>query len=90
MLPLQFSPGENAETLGLSGEEEYFIMGLAGAADIPKQVLVRVQQDGESRDIKAIVRIDTPPRPHISKTAGSSTTSCASFWRPKPTPVLAF
>ena len=60
MLPLQFSPGENAETLGLSGEEEYSIMGLAGAADMPHQVLVRVQQDGNSRDIKAIVRIDTP------------------------------
>ncbi|MFQ4150007.1 aconitate hydratase [Arthrobacter sp. LAPM80] len=60
VLPIQFSPGENAEKLGLSGEEEYSITGLAGAAGIPKQVLVRVEQDGKSQNITAVVRIDTP------------------------------
>ena len=60
VLPLQFSPGESAESLGLTGEEVYAITGLAGAAEIPKQVRVRVEQDGKSRDISAEVRIDTP------------------------------
>jgi len=41
VLPLQFSPGESAESLGLTGEEVYAITGLAGAAESPKQVRVR-------------------------------------------------
>ncbi len=60
VLPLQFSPGESAETLGLTGEEVYSVTGLAGTAGIPKQVQVRVEQDGKIREITAAVRIDTP------------------------------
>ncbi len=60
VLPLQFSPGENAESLGLTGEEEYSITGLAGANEIPRHVQVRAELDGKPLDITAVVRIDTP------------------------------
>jgi aconitate hydratase len=52
--PLQFMPGENAESLGLSGREEFSISGLeGGAADE-----VTVQADGN--EFRARVRLDTP------------------------------
>ncbi len=60
VLPLQFSPGESADSLWLNGEEVYAITGLAGAGEVPKKVRVRVEQNGKSGDISAEVRIDTP------------------------------
>jgi aconitate hydratase len=60
VLPLQFPAGESAESLGLSGEEEFAISGLAEAmADggaPPKEVTVRAGD----REFQARVRIDTP------------------------------
>jgi aconitate hydratase len=60
VLPLQFRAGESAESLGLSGEEEFAISGLAEAmADggaPPKEVTVRAGD----REFQARVRIDTP------------------------------
>ena len=54
VLPLQFADGENAESLGLTGEEEYSITGIeAGEA---KQVTVRA----DDKEFTARVRIDTP------------------------------
>jgi len=53
ILPLQFLEGENAESLGLSGEEAFSIRGIRpGARE------VEVQADG--RAFTARVRIDTP------------------------------
>ena len=68
VLPLQFMPGQSAQSLGLTGEEIYSITGLAGANPLPRQVTVRVDADGrapESRpshatEFTATVRIDTP------------------------------
>jgi aconitate hydratase len=60
VLPLQFPEGESAESLGLTGEEEFTISGLAEAmADggaPPKEVSVRAGD----REFAARVRIDTP------------------------------
>src|SRR3954469_9141717 len=54
VLPLQFADGENAESLGLTGEEEYSITGIdAGEA---KEVTVRA----DDKEFTAHVRIDTP------------------------------
>jgi aconitate hydratase len=54
ILPLQFLDGENAETLGLTGREEYAIEGVEnGAADE-----VTVRADGT--EFRARVRLDTP------------------------------
>jgi aconitate hydratase len=60
VLPLQFLPGESAAAIGLTGEEIYSIVGLEGAEEIPNRVMVNVEQDGETRQFEAIVRIDTP------------------------------
>ncbi len=52
--PLQFMPGENAESLGLTGREEFSITGLEGGdAD---EVTVRA----DDKEFRARVRLDTP------------------------------
>ena len=59
VLPLQFLPGENAESLGLTGTEVFDITGIDNA-DAEQ---VRVTARGESGDpieFSARVRIDTP------------------------------
>jgi aconitate hydratase A / 2-methylisocitrate dehydratase len=57
--PLQYPEGENAESLGLSGEEEFTITGLAeplNDGDVPRTVNVKA---GDV-EFEARVRIDTP------------------------------
>jgi aconitate hydratase len=59
VLPLQYPEGESAESLGLSGEEEFSVTGLAepiNAGDLPRNVRVRA---GDV-EFEARVRIDTP------------------------------
>ncbi|MEE2033719.1 aconitate hydratase [Rhodococcus chondri] len=56
VLPLQFPEGESIESLGLTGEEEFTITGLAGVDAIPETVSVHA---GE-KQFDAPVRIDTP------------------------------
>ena len=56
VLPLQFKPGDSVASLGLTGEETFAIAGLAGVAEIPREVSVEA---GDKR-FDVIVRIDTP------------------------------
>jgi aconitate hydratase len=60
VLPLEFPPGETAESLGLSGEEVYSITGLSGVDTPPHEVTVRINAHDVSREFTATVRIDTP------------------------------
>ena len=60
VLPLQFASGESAQSLGLTGEEEYSVIGLDGEQTPPHTVVVRVEADGGAREFEATVRIDTP------------------------------
>jgi len=65
VLPLQFRPGESAESLGLTGHETYRIDGmrrLSGpAAAVPHELdVVATAEDGSERRFGARVRIDTP------------------------------
>jgi aconitate hydratase len=54
ILPLQFIPGENAESLGLTGREEFSIDGIEnGESDA---VTVRA----DDKEFRARVRLDTP------------------------------
>jgi aconitate hydratase len=59
VLPLQFREGENAASLGLTGEEKYTIVGIAEIQ--PRQdVEVKVTRDsGEEFAFTARCRIDT-------------------------------
>jgi aconitate hydratase len=65
VLPLQFPAGQSANTLGLGGEERFWIGGIAEATaagrDLPRELLVRAQAEGsEPVEFDARVRIDTP------------------------------
>jgi aconitate hydratase len=65
VLPLQFLPGENVASLGLTGEEVYDVMGLAAGIASGfvggKQIAVKATAaDGTEKTFKALVRIDTP------------------------------
>jgi aconitate hydratase len=62
ILPLQFLPGENAETLKLTGEEVFEIAGIRGVVEkfsSGRKIMVRVK-GGKTAEFQAIVRIDTP------------------------------
>ncbi len=71
VLPLQFRPGDSAQTLGLTGHEVFDITGIeamnsapaggtegrpTGATQAPHEVTVRA----DGKEFRAIVRIDTP------------------------------
>ena len=60
ILPLQFLPGENVETLKLTGEEVVEIAGIREVAEkvsSGRKITVRVKG---GREFQAVVRIDTP------------------------------
>src|SRR6202034_237499 len=58
VLPLQFQPGESAESLGLTGKETYNIEGISAINEggIPAEVAVTAAD----KRFTATVRIDTP------------------------------
>ena len=65
ILPLQFAAGENAASLGLTGEEVFDVVGLPALLDGGfkggREVTVRAKSaDGKTKEIRATVRIDTP------------------------------
>jgi aconitate hydratase len=62
VLPLQFLEGENRETLGLTGFEEYRIEGVKAAVDSSGKSRVKVTalRDGQAKTFEAIARVDTP------------------------------
>jgi aconitate hydratase len=63
VLPLQFPAGQDRESLGLTGDEEFTITGITGLNEgrTPKTVRVQAQpSSGEAVEFDATVRIDTP------------------------------
>jgi aconitate hydratase len=58
VLPLQYPEGQNAESLGLTGEETFSVTGVTALndGDIPRTVKVTA---GDV-EFDAVVRIDTP------------------------------
>jgi aconitate hydratase len=55
VLPLQYAAGESRESLGLTGEETFEIVGLEGEK-IAREITVRA----DDKEFTATVRIDTP------------------------------
>jgi aconitate hydratase len=61
VLPLEFQPGENVSSLGLTGRETYEIEGIAGALSSTKRIVVRARDDkGQSKSFTTTARVDTP------------------------------
>jgi aconitate hydratase len=58
VLPLQYRAGESAASLGLTGREVYDVVGIEemNSGPVPREVTVRA----DGRELRAVVRIDTP------------------------------
>jgi aconitate hydratase len=70
ILPLEYVAGENAASLGLTGEETFSIEGL-GEAIAKRRVIVRAKHaDGSIRELVATVRIDTPQEREYYRNGG--------------------
>ena len=61
VLPLQFIGNDSVESLGITGKETYDLKGLEGEIK-PQQLatLVIHRENGEAREVKVLLRIDTP------------------------------
>ena len=60
VLPLQYTQGESAESLGLSGHESFDISGLAGL-EPGKQLAVKATSDeGKEKEFDLKARVDSP------------------------------
>ena len=75
ILPLQFAAGQNVESLGLTGEETFEIVGLRVMLDSKfasgKQIVVKAAAaDGMTKEFSAMVRIDTPQEIHYYQHGG--------------------
>jgi aconitate hydratase len=66
VVPLQFMPGESAQSLGLTGREVFHIAGLAGGEEVPREVTV----DADGRRFTVTVRIDTPNEQRYYRNGG--------------------
>jgi aconitate hydratase len=56
VLPLQFTGGDTAVSLGLTGQETFEITGIAGGGDVPRELTVKA----DDKQFRVTVRIDTP------------------------------
>jgi aconitate hydratase len=60
ILPLQFRPGENKESLGLTGRETYDILGIEHDLKPRQEVTVKVtREDGSTFTFQTIARLDS-------------------------------
>ena len=60
VLPLQFLPGQSATSLGLTGREEFDLIGLSAGVTQRQQVKLRVRTGSAERIIDVIARLDGP------------------------------
>ena len=61
ILPLQFEPGDSAQSLGLNGTETFSIGGIGNGIESGQRARVSVKrQDGSETAFDALVRIDAP------------------------------
>ena len=61
VLPLQFEPGTDAQTLGITGRETFDILGIGPGMQPGARLTVRMtREDGSTQEFPAIARIDTP------------------------------
>ena len=66
VLPLQFSEGESAASLGLTGHERFTIAGIAGGDAVPRELTVQA----DDKTFTVTVRIDTPKEQRYYRNGG--------------------
>ncbi|HWI42757.1 MAG TPA: aconitate hydratase [Nocardioides sp.] len=69
VIPLQFPEGENADSLGLTGEETFAISGITALNDGTTPRTVKVSTDS-GVEFDAVVRIDTPGEANYYRNGG--------------------
>jgi aconitate hydratase len=71
VLPLEFMPGQNRETLGLTGHETYSVTGVSQAVDGSRRATFRaVAADGSEKQFEVTVRVDTPREADYYRSGG--------------------
>ncbi len=60
ILPLQFTCGETAQSLGIRGDEEFDLIGLGALKPQQNATLVVKRANGIRQELQLLVRIDTP------------------------------
>jgi aconitate hydratase len=70
VLPMQFLPGENRESHGLTGFEEYSILGIPQAIANGAKARVWAKSDSGEKTFEVIVRIDTPQEAEYYRNGG--------------------
>ncbi len=70
VLPLQFLPNENRETVGLTGSETYAIEGVQQAISSGSRARVKAKGEQGEKSFEAIVRIDTPMEAEYYRNGG--------------------
>ena len=70
VLPMQFLPGENRESLGLTGFEVYTITGIPEAVASGAKARVWAKSDAGEKTFEVVVRIDTPQEGEYYRNGG--------------------
>ncbi|HXF17661.1 MAG TPA: aconitate hydratase, partial [Burkholderiales bacterium] len=61
VLPLQFKGGDSVDALQIHGDETFDISGLGGEIRPQQDVTLVIRRpDGSTREVKLLLRIDTP------------------------------
>jgi aconitate hydratase len=70
VLPMQFLPGDNRESLGLTGFEKYTITGIPEAVASGARARVWAKSDSGEKTFEVLVRIDTPQEAEYYRNGG--------------------
>ncbi|MAS36180.1 MAG: aconitate hydratase AcnA [Anaerolineaceae bacterium] len=79
VLPLTFEAGQNWQSLGLTGEEHYDIPVTEAVQPGDKLTVTATDANGNRKEFKAIVRLDTPVEVEYYKNGGILQTVLRSF-----------
>jgi aconitate hydratase len=70
ILPLEFKPGENRETLGLTGKEMFEITGVTSLSPRSEIAVSAKNDDGSEKKFSVVARVDTPEEVTYYKNGG--------------------
>ena len=60
VLPLVFRPGESYETLGITGNETFNLVGIGGGLSPRQELVLEIDRGGKVDRVKVLARLDTP------------------------------
>jgi aconitate hydratase A / 2-methylisocitrate dehydratase len=92
ILPLQFLPGESAQSLKLTGEEVFEITGIGELVEHfapARRIKVRATSNGKTTEFTTAVRIDTPQEAQYYANGGILQYVLRQLLAPKPEAVHA-